>query len=252
MGNLNSTIMLGNYGAAPNPSENIFLGNITETDYINLANNITSFMYSNARAPNYQTISWGNMSFYSLVYTYAEILNYYGTHNNTLPPNVMEYPWWDVNSSSTVFYNLSQIENASAGLQSNIETNNSLPSNVSIAGTSVTDAQFLQLETNAIQYIDGTLCTPFLTGWYSGPGNTTGRENITVSGNITRSEYETIATNITNFMNDRNNVYAPPSWSTSLGTMRYESLIYMYAKILSSYNATNQTLPQYFIFNPME
>ncbi len=56
---LYTSIMLKSYNAATSPSETVTTnGTIADTDYINLANDIISYMYTNGKAPDYRTINW--------------------------------------------------------------------------------------------------------------------------------------------------------------------------------------------------
>ncbi|MCE7698030.1 MAG: Ig-like domain-containing protein [Methanobacterium paludis] len=93
--NLTTSILLGNFEDAPAPEENMTDGIMTDDEYLNLANNIISFMDSNGRAPSYASdISLGSkISFQSMVYMYSQILNYYSTNNETLPDDITIIPW---------------------------------------------------------------------------------------------------------------------------------------------------------------
>jgi parallel beta-helix repeat protein len=239
-GSLYTSIVLKSYNAATSPSETVTTnGTIADTDYINLANDIISYMYTNGKAPDYRTINMGNLRFESLVYMYSQILSSYNA-TSTLPEFITVTPWSIVSNPSTMFITTDQIKNASQTVKSYVDTNHALPSSVTISGTAVTMPQFLKLTANAIINIESYLNTSIIldsAGAPTGPA-----ENIT-SGTIVNSEFVDMAKYIKSYMDSHgtapNNVT-----NTSIGdTMRYESLIYMFSKIMTSYNA-NETAPE--------
>lgn len=63
------------------------------------------------------------------------------------------------------------------------------------------------------------------------------------SGNIVKSEYMTLAVNVKNFVDSYGRL--PNYVSSSLGKFRYESVIYMFSKIVIFYG-TNNRLPNYY------
>jgi len=65
-----------------------------------------------------------------------------------------------------------------------------------------------------------------------------------VSGVLDDTEYKTITKNVNNFMNNKKD--APNYAVSSLGNIRYESLIYMNSQILSSYIRSGK-LPSFII-----
>ena len=226
---------------------------INSTVYLNISNNILNFMDTSSNfdggipiPPAYAETPYGHMSFESLVYIYAQLLNYYQI-NNQLPENITFTPWSTIESTSTKFYTLSQIESAAGNVQSNIESTHNLASNytVTINGNNITMPQLLQLESQAITNINGNLYTSYILGSYSGPTNST--ENITASGNLGQTDYINLANNITAYMTS--NGQAPGNMTTTLGTLSYKSLIYIFSQILNSYK-TRQILPDYITINP--
>ncbi len=165
---------------------------------------------------------------------YSQILSSYNA-TSTLPEFITVTPWSIVSNSSTVFITTDQIKNASQTVKSYVDTNHTLPSNVTISRTAVTMPQFLKLTAKAIINIESYLNTSIIldnAGTPTGPA-----ENIT-SGTIFNDEFVDIANYIRFYMDSQgtapNNVT-----NTSIGdTMRYESLIYMFSNILTSYSAT--------------
>ncbi|MDD1774589.1 MAG: transglutaminase domain-containing protein [Methanobacterium sp.] len=133
----------------------------------------------------------------------------------------------------------SQINDAASRVKTFIDNNNRLPSYVTISSVQVSMPQFLQLLTSNLININNGLTTSVTLKSVAYPSNPT--ENIT-SGKIYKSGYLSMAKTILSSI-DKNG-YAPNYMNTSLGKIRYESLIYLYSKILS-YQKTNNQLPSY-------
>ncbi len=82
-GNLNPLpVTAVNSPTSPNGS--FTSGNILESAYLTVAQNVKNFINTNARAPNYAVTSLGNIPFNKLVYMYSKIINFYSV-NNRLP-----------------------------------------------------------------------------------------------------------------------------------------------------------------------
>ena len=132
-----------------------------------------------------------------------------------------------------------QIQNASASVKSYIETNNKLPNYVTIGSSQLTMSQFLQLLVTSLLQINGGTNTAISIGNISSPTNSTGDY---IYGNINQTEYLKIAQSIKSFI-DSNGI-APNYASSSLGKIPYETLIYMFSKVVNYYG-TNSNLPNY-------
>ncbi len=132
----------------------------------------------------------------------------------------------------------SQIKDAAGRVKSFIEKNDRLPNYVTIGSKQVSMSQYLKLvnqETLNLYGSSGSLTV----GSVSGPTNPT--ESVK-SGNIQKSEYLKLAKNILNFMNS--NGRAPNYASSSLGTIRYESLVYAFSRVVA-FHDDNSRLPNY-------
>lgn len=243
-GKFNATIILQDYKTAPSSSETVTAGNLNRTLYVTLAKNITSFMDSNGRAPNYQGTSLGNIRYESLVYMYSLILACY-SKKNELPQNITITPWSSISNAKAAFFTVDQINDAAKTVQSYVESNHSLPINLTISGKQVTMPQFLQLETIALLNINNTLYTSIILGNYDTPP--TPSENISSGGNLTKTNYLNLASDIVSFMYA--NGRAPNYKATDIGKIRFESMVYLYSQILSSHNATD-ALPKFVTINP--
>ena len=132
----------------------------------------------------------------------------------------------------------SQIKDAADRVKSFIEKNDRLPNYVTIGSKQVSMSQYLKLvnqETLNLYGSSGSLTV----GSVSGPTNPT--ESVK-SGNIQKSEYLKLAKTILNFMNS--NGRAPNYASSSLGTIRYESLVYAFSRVVA-FHDDNSRLPNY-------
>ena len=247
-GNFYASSVLKSYKSAPKPAETITSKNMNITEYTNIACSIKTFMddpnYN--RAPNYAITSFGNMRFESLVYMYSQLMSYYNS-TNYLPANITVNPWSVISNTKTVFFTKDQINNAAGTVKLYVETNHKLPSSVAISGTQLIMPQFLQLSTEVLLNTDGTLCTSFIPRNYGSASSPS--ENIT-SRNIEYSEYLNVANRANSFMNSNRKAPNNINQSSTGSTIRYESLVYMFASLLNSYKNTNRTLPDYIPVTP--
>jgi hypothetical protein len=132
------------------------------------------------------------------------------------------------------------INSAASKLQTYIKTNHKLPSSITISGQKITLSQFLYLLTADLLKVNAkskssitlkSVNTPILTV-----------SETFKNGNLTKTEYNSIAKKVYDYINVHNT--APITSSSSFGLIRYESLIYTYSKILGFYGTTKR-LPAY-------
>lgn len=86
-----TAITLKNVTAPSKPVENLKTGQLTKTQYINLAKNTRSYIYSTGKAPNSENCSLGTIKFQNLIYSFSKILAFQ-TANNRLPNYVSVAP----------------------------------------------------------------------------------------------------------------------------------------------------------------
>jgi Predicted double-glycine peptidase len=233
--NSNSNVVLGSFGAAPSPSENLTsnnLNSLNSTEYVDISTRVKNFMHSNGLAPNYASSSIGKIRYESLIYMNSLILNsYYKT--NQMPSFIIINPWSVVSNSNTLFYSLDQIINASSRVQSWAEANHQLPAYVTISGRQVNMASLLRVTTTAVLDIAGNFDTNHVIGSYSAASNPSETINSASMGQV---EYLKVASSVTTYLAVFGQ--APNYASTTFGNMRFESLVYMYSQLLSYYNKT--------------
>ncbi len=236
----NSAITLKTVDAATSPSGTIKSGNIMKSEFLSIAQTITSYITTNNKAPDYVSTSLGNMSFEQSVFMLSKIMNYYKT--NTRLPN---YVSMTASSSGTTptptptTVTMSQVGSAAATVKSYYESNKALPSSVTISDQSVTMPSFLNLLTTATIQANNGSNTAITLKTVNTPTSPSGTIK---SGNIMKSEFLSIAQTITSYITTNNK--APDYVSTSLGNMSYSKLVYMYSKIMNYYK-TSTRLPNY-------
>lgn len=140
-------------------------------------------------------------------------------------------------------YTLYQIEDAAKRVKAFIETNKKLPSYVTIGTKQVEMPDFLYLIVSATVNINSGNTVSITQYSFQNPSSSV--ESLK-SGNIYKSEYINLANQIKSSMGT--NGSAPSYISTSLGNARYESLIYMYSRIVNYYGQ-NKVLPNYASLN---
>lgn len=133
----------------------------------------------------------------------------------------------------------SQLEDAATNVKNFVDKNKRLPNYITIAGTQVSAAQFLKLLSEGLLNINSGKSTTLIIEDVADP--TSPSESVK-SGNIQKLEYVKIAGSLKTFIED--NGRAPNYISSSLGKIRYESLVYMLSKIIS-FQDTNNRLPTY-------
>ncbi len=147
-----------------------------------------------------------------------------------------------VSSTSTVTstsFTVSQINDAAARVKAFIETNHKLPNYVTVGTVQVKMPDFLKLLTSGLLKINSGSTTSVTLENVNTPTQTS--ESIK-SGNITKVGYIDLAKRVNSFI-DANGVL--PNYATStLGKLNYQSMIYMFSKILA-YEKTNNRLPNY-------
>lgn len=100
-------------------------------------------------------------------------------------------------------------------------------------------SQFLYLAATGTSQINKGSTASISVKTISTPTNSV--ENLT-TGNIQKNEYVTLAESLENYMNTH--VKSPNCLNTSQGTMKFESTVYMFIRILAFYD-TNNRLPNY-------
>lgn len=168
-----------------------------------------------------------------------------GPHPELTPQNpslLAKLIVWAANvpqSTPTNTVTMSQINSAAKTVKAYVDTNKKLPSYVTISGTQVSMPKFLYLLTSDLLNVNSGSTASIALRTVNAPTAPIGTFS---HGNILKTEYIKIANNIKTYINTYGR---PPNYvSTSLGNIRYESVVYMYCKLMGFYS-TNKRLPNY-------
>ena len=140
-------------------------------------------------------------------------------------------------AAATTSYNTSQIGQAAISVKHSVDNKYTLPSNVIVGSSKVTNSQFLYLLTKATKNVATGNKNQIQLRSVSNPTSTS--ETIT-GGKFTKTQYLTIADQINTYITANNIV--PSYVTTPIGKMKYQSLIYMFSNIMA-YNQVHKTLP---------
>ena len=147
--------------------------------------------------------------------------------------------------STTGSVTISDIVAAANTLKSTIDSKKSVPSTVSVGGVSYSTPKFLYMMTKAVEYINnGKTSEQILPVAAEAPKNPSGTAK---AGNLTTKDFVDLATRVSKYIVD--NGQAPNYASSSLGNIKYESLVDAFARILSFYHS-DKRLPGQVTINP--
>jgi Bacterial Ig-like domain/CARDB len=136
-------------------------------------------------------------------------------------------------SASAASLNLTDAELASSGVKNYTASTGHVPGYVDVLGKNITTPSFLNTITAYTVKLNKSVKTPVTITSVTKPVSPSG----SARGTLKKAEYVNIANNINNYINK--NKIAPNYASSSLGNIRYESLIYVYSKILDYYHTYN-------------
>ncbi len=234
------------FNPAPVPRDSIRSGDMVKAEYLKIAGDVKSFMDRTGVAPEYAyNASLGlYFGYQNMVYTYAKVLDSYGT-KGVLPAYVSLKPWSLV-VNPPVSFTVDEVTGAASWVKGYVETNHRLPDFVVIGSFNVGMSSFLELlATGVLQINNGTGTMVDYVSFGVAP---VPRDSVR-SGDLARAEYLKIAGDVKSFM-DRTGVAPEYAYNTSLGLyFGYQNMVYTYAKVLDSYGA-NGVLPAYSALKP--
>jgi hypothetical protein len=133
----------------------------------------------------------------------------------------------------------SQINAAASKVKSCYDTYQKLPDNVNINNHKVTMPQFLQLITDDIYQLNNKKTSSITLKNVKSPSKPV--ENVK-TGQLSKSQYISLAKATKSYI--YTNGVAPNNENSSLGTIKFQNLIYSFSKILA-FQATNNRIPNY-------
>lgn len=147
-----------------------------------------------------------------------------------------------VSAASNSSLTWAEVENSSYAVQKFTESKGDIPSSVSVSGKNVTDNAYLEVLCKAVVKANSNNRTSVSVVGRGNPPAPSG----SASGTLTKSQYLTVANNIKSFYTNNNR--APNYAESSIGNIRYETLVYMYSKIMNYYRI-NDALPSSITFS---
>ena len=159
--------------------------------------------------------------------------------NPTLLANLIVWAANIPTNLSTNTYTVSQVATAANNVKTFIDTNKTLPNYVTVSTTKISIPQYLYLATSTLINVNSGSMAATTLKTVNSPNAPSGTYK---SGNISKTEYISIANYIQSYINT--NCKAPNNVASSLGNIPYATLIYMYSKLMNFYN-TNQRLANY-------
>src|SRR5664280_2592021 len=140
-------------------------------------------------------------------------------------------------ANSTTTYNTTQITQAASAVKYNVEHKYTLPNNVTIGNTQITNPEFLYILTTATTNAAKNNKSKIA---FKNVSNAPSPSETTTGGTLTKTQYLTIAGQINSFVNANGRL--PNYVNTAIGTMKYSSLEYSFSKIMDYYGI-NKVLP---------
>jgi hypothetical protein len=129
----------------------------------------------------------------------------------------------------------SELFSAASRVKSFINTNHRLPTTVTVGDNQLSMAQYLQLVTQGFYDLNYGKSRSIVVDDVNDPS---APKASVVTGNIPKSEYVQIARSIIDYID--NNGQAPNYVSSSIGSLRFDSLIYSFSKIVNFYESNNR------------
>jgi len=139
--------------------------------------------------------------------------------------------------STTGSVTISDIVTAANTLKSTIDSKKSIPTTVSVGGVSYSTPQFLYMMTKAVEYINAGKTSQILPVAAESASNPSGNAK---SGNLTKAQYVELASRVSSYISE--NEQAPNYANSTLGNIKYDSLVDAFARVLAFYKS-NSRLP---------
>lgn len=140
-------------------------------------------------------------------------------------------------SSNTTSFNNSQIAQSAGHVKTYVETKYTLPTKVAVGSKNVTTSQYLYLLTSATSNIGSNKKGAIYLKNVSSPSSVT---ETFKGGSISKTTYLSMASSVNSYISK--NGKAPSYVTTSLGIMKYQTMVYMFSKVMNYYNV-NKKLP---------
>ncbi len=147
-------------------------------------------------------------------------------------------------SNSQPTCTVAEIISASGRVKSYVEANKVLPNYVQVGSLQVSMPQFLRLLATCVLQVKDGVSTPIVLKSISAAPEPC--EALT-NGNLDKSGYLDLASRVKSYMDV--NGAAPNYGSSTLGKIRYESLVYLFSRVVAFYGS-EKYLPNYAVMKP--
>ena len=153
----------------------------------------------------------------------------------------------DVNPTYGESLTVTSIVDAAESVKKSIEANGILPKYITVGKSKYTMSQFLYLMARATNGIGNGNLEKITSILVNTPTTTSGDD---MNKQLVKSEFVSLASTLADYIST--NGIAPASISSTLGNIKYESLIYAYARTLAFYQS-NSSLPAFvFVTNLLD
>ncbi|MGI6483449.1 MAG: pseudomurein-binding repeat-containing protein [Methanobacterium sp.] len=223
-----STKLIDIFRPASQSKDQIHVGTISKSVYVDIAGKVQRYMDRNLQAPGYSsTTGLGPyLSYQNLIYTYSIILDSY---KSALPATVAVKPWDK--------FSRDQVVRAAGTVKNYVDNNHKLPSYVTINGVQVGMPSFLLILTTTIYNIENGIDEAVYNNFCNPAKNS---QDNQISGEIPKSVYFDIAGRVQRYM-ERNWVAPNYSSYSNLGRyLGYNNLVYTFSKVVID---SNNNLP---------
>lgn len=129
----------------------------------------------------------------------------------------------------------SELFSAASRVKSFINKNHRLPTSVTVGDSQLSMAQYLQLVTQGFYDLNYGKSRSIVVDDVDNPSSP---KASVASGNIPKSEYVQIARSVIDYIDQ--NGQAPNYISSSIGSIRFDSLIFTFSKIVNFYESNNR------------
>ena len=137
--------------------------------------------------------------------------------------------------TSKVTYTNSQIGTASSKIKAYYEKNNKLPAYVAINNKKVTMPQFLQLVSDDIYLLNSEGSSSITLKTVAAPSKPTEKLK---TGTLTKTQYINLVKSTRSYIYSTGK--APNNENTSLGTIKFQNLVYIFSKVVAFQNTKNR------------
>lgn len=195
--------------------------------------------------------------FETMVYAFSELLNFYSV-NGVLPDTYTILPWQVVSGNAlpttprltpvptptpySALISQSLIISGATRMKAYIENNKLLPSSITLGVTKVTVPAFLKLAADMISCVSNWQGRSLPLSSALAPGDSA---DAMTPGWMTKADYLAVVNLIIDQI--ETNGVAPAGVESSLGTVGYNSLVYMVSDIIQAYNEKRDLPAQIFV-----